>query len=380
MTSPIKFTVLKEEKHTGARLGLLETPHGSFETPMFMPVGTQATVKTLSPEELKSIGSGVILSNTYHLWLRPGENLVDEAGGLHEFMNWDQGLLTDSGGFQVFSLAKIRDIQEEGVHFKSHLDGSNLFLSPEKAIDIQNKLGADIIMSLDECPPTDYSEADMKKSLDRTVRWAARGKEAHAKANRQALFGICQGGTYKSLRAQHAKDLVAMDFDGYSIGGVSVGESKEDMYRAIDYAIPYLPTTKPRYLMGIGTPDAIIEGAIRGIDMQDCVLPTRIARNGTAMTHFGRVVVKNKKYERDFTPLDPLCDCYCCQNYSRAYLRHLIKTNEIFGMRLLSLHNLRFLIKVTEDIRQAIKDDNLLGYRDEFFDRYGYNEPNAKDF
>lgn len=380
MTEPLAFEIIKEEKHTGARVGRLTTPYGSYLTPMFMPVGTLATVKTLSPEELKEIGSGIILSNTYHLWLRPGEDIVDEAGGLHDFMNWDQGILTDSGGFQVFSLANIRNIQEEGVHFKSHLDGSDLFLTPEKSINIQNKLGADIIMSFDECPPADYSKAQMAESLARTVRWAERGKIAHAKADRQALFGICQGGTFKDLRAQHAKDLTSLDFDGYSIGGVSVGESKADMYRAIDYAIPYLPKDKPRYLMGIGTPDAIIEGAIRGVDMQDCVLPTRIARNGTAMTHFGRLVVKNAAYARDYEPLDPLCDCYCCQNYSRAYLRHLIKTNEIFGMRLLSIHNLRFLIKVTEEIRQAIMEDRLLAYRDEFFERYGYNDPQAKDF
>ena len=377
---PMKFTILKEEKHTGARLGLLETPHGSYETPMFMPVGTQATVKTMSPEELKDMGSGIILSNTYHLWLRPGEDLIAEAGGLHQFMNWDQALLTDSGGFQVFSLAKIRDIQEDGVRFKSHLDGSDLFLSPEKSIDIQNKLGADIIMSFDECPPKDYNHSQMKESMERTLRWAERGKLAHARPHDQALFGIAQGGTFEDLRSWHAKELADMDFDGYSIGGVSVGETKEDMYRAVDYAIPHLPKSKPRYLMGIGTPDAIIEGAMRGIDMQDCVLPTRIARNGTAMTHFGRVIVRNAKYERDFTPLDPMCDCYCCQNYTRAYLRHLIKTKEVLGMRLISYHNLRFLIKVTEDIRQAIKDDNLIDYRNEFFERYGYNEPNAKDF
>lgn len=376
----MKFTILKEEKHTGARLGLLETPHGSYETPMFMPVGTQATVKTMTPEELKEMGSGIILSNTYHLWLRPGEDLVAEAGGLHQFMNWDQALLTDSGGFQVFSLAKIRDIQEDGVRFKSHIDGSDLFLSPEKSIDIQNKLGADIIMSFDECPPKGYNHSQMKESMERTLRWAERGKLAHARPHDQALFGIAQGGTFEDLRSWHAKELADMDFDGYSIGGVSVGETKEDMYRAIDYAIPHLPKSKPRYLMGIGTPDAIIEGAIRGIDMQDCVLPTRIARNGTAMTHFGRLIVRNAKYARDFTPLDPMCDCYCCKNYTRGYLRHLIKTNEVLGMRLLSYHNLRFLIKVTEDIRQAIKDDNLIDYRNEFFERYGYNEPNAKDF
>lgn len=380
MTSPIKYTLLKKEKHTGARLGLLETPHGTFETPMFMPVGTQATVKTLAPEELKSMGAGVILSNTYHLWLRPGEDIVENAGGLHKFANWDQGMLTDSGGFQVFSLAKNRKIVEEGVHFRSHIDGSKLFLSPEKSIQIQNALGADMIMSFDECPPLDQGRDYMVNSIHRTTRWAERGLEAHQKRDTQALFGIVQGGHDKQLRQMHAKDLTSLDFDGYSIGGVSVGETKEKMYEAVEYTTPLLPEDKPRYLMGIGTPDAIIEGAIRGIDMYDCVLPTRIARNGTAMTSLGRVVAKNKQYERDYTPLDPNCDCYTCRNYTKAYIRHLMKANEIFGQRLLSYHNLYFLIDVTKNIREAIKNDNLLDYRNEFFELYGYNKPNAKDF
>ncbi len=378
--SPIKYTLIKKDKQTGARLGLLETPHGTFETPMFMPVGTLASVKTQAPEELKAMGAGVILSNTYHLWLRPGSELIDKAGGLHEFMNWDQGVLTDSGGFQVFSLSDSREIVEEGVHFKSHLDGDQLFLTPEKSIQIQNELGADMIMSFDECPPLGVSESYMENSINRTTRWAERGLKAHQKRDKQALFGITQGGSNKRLRKQHAQDLVSLGFDGYSIGGVSVGESKKEMYKAIDYTIPYLPEDKPRYLMGIGTPDAMIEGALRGVDMYDCVLPTRIARNGTAMTHSGRVTVRNAVYAEDFSPLDPDCNCYTCRNYTRAYLRHLIKAGEILGMRLLSYHNLHFLIEITQNMREAIKNDELLDYRNHFFEKYGYNEPDAKDF
>ena len=277
---PVKYHLEKKEKHTGARLGKIETPHGTFETPMFMPVGTLASVKTMAPEELEEMGAGIILSNTYHLWLRPGEDIVDEAGGLHEFMNWDRGILTDSGGFQVFSLSDMRDIKEEGVHFRSHLDGSKLFLSPEKAIQIQNKLGSDIMMSFDECPPFDESYDYVKKSVERTSRWAERGLNAHEKLNKQGLFGIVQGAGFEDLRKQSAKDLVSMDFSGYSIGGLSVGEPKKEMYRVLDFTTPLLPENKPRYLMGVGTPDALIEGVIRGVDMFDCVLPTRIARNG----------------------------------------------------------------------------------------------------
>lgn len=377
---PVKYHLEKKEKHTGARLGKIETPHGTFETPMFMPVGTLASVKTMAPEELEEMGAGIILSNTYHLWLRPGEDIVDEAGGLHEFMNWDRGILTDSGGFQVFSLSDMRDIKEEGVHFRSHLDGFKLFLSPEKAIQIQNKLGSDIMMSFDECPPFDESYDYVKKSVERTSRWAERGLKAHEKLNKQGLFGIVQGAGFEDLRKQSAKDLVSMDFSGYSIGGLSVGEPKKEMYRVLDFTTPLLPENKPRYLMGVGTPDALIEGVIRGIDMFDCVLPTRIARNGTTMTSKGRVVIKNAEYARDYRPLDENCNCYTCRNYSRAYIRHLIKSDETFGLRLTSYHNLYFLLDLMKKVRQAIREDNLLEFKESFFEEYGYNKPNAKNF
>ncbi|KAA9299950.1 MULTISPECIES: tRNA guanosine(34) transglycosylase Tgt [Aerococcus] len=376
----LTYELIKTEKHTGARLGRVTTPHGSFETPIFMPVGTLATVKGLSPEELKGLGAEIILSNTYHLWLRPGDDIVKEAGGLHQFMNWDRPILTDSGGFQVFSLTKIRRLEEEGVYFRSHLNGHRLFLSPEKAISIENNLGADIIMSLDECPPFDASYDYMKNSINRTTRWAERGLAAHRRPGDQALFGIIQGGGYKDLRLQHAKDLINLDFPGYSIGGLSVGESKNEMYAVLDYLTPVMPSHKPRYLMGVGSPDALIEGAIRGIDMFDCVLATRIARNGTCMTSQGRLVVKNATFKSDFRPLDEACSCYTCQNYSRAYIRHLIHTNEILGARLTSIHNLHFLTDLMANVRQAIRDDNLLDFKEDFFERYGLNMKNPKNF
>lgn len=380
MTSPIRFELIKTCKQTGARLGILHTPHGSFETPMFMPVGTLATVKTLSPEELKEMGAGVILSNTYHLWLRPGHEIVKEAGGLHSFMNWDRGILTDSGGFQVFSLSDFRKIEEEGVYFRNHLNGDKLFLSPEKAIEIQNALGSDIIMAFDECPPYPSTYEYMKQSVERTSRWAERCLKAHKRPNVQGLFGIVQGGEFEDLRRQSAQDLVSLDFPGYAIGGLSVGEPKEVMNRVLEFTTPLLPANKPRYLMGVGSPDSLIEGAIRGIDMFDCVLPTRIGRNGTVMTSQGRVVIKNAQYARDFSPLDPNCDCYTCRNYTRAYIRHLIKCDETFGIRLTSYHNVYFLIKLMEQVRQAIREDRLRDFRDEFFERYGFNKPNAKNF
>ena len=377
---PIRYRLIKKEKYTGARLGELITPHGTFPTPMFMPVGTLATVKTMSPEELKEMGAGVILSNTYHLWLRPGDEIVKEAGGLHSFMNWDQPILTDSGGFQVWSLSDMRQIEEEGVHFRNHLNGEKLFLSPEKAIQIQNNLGSDIMMSFDECPPFYESYDYVKKSIERTSRGAERGLKANQNPDRQGLFGIVQGAGFEDLRRQSAHDLVSMDFAGYSIGGLSVGESKQEMNEVLEYTTPLLPENKPRYLMGVGTADSLIDGVIRGVDMFDCVLPTRIARNGTCMTHNGRLVVKNAKYARDFRPIDEHCNCHVCRNYSRAYIRHLIKCNESFGMRLTSYHNLYFLLDVMRDIRQAIMDDNLLEFREAFFEQYGFNAENPKNF
>ena len=356
-------------KQTGARYGILHTPHGDVEVPMFMPVGTLATVKTLSPEELKEAGSGVILANTYHLSQRPGEDIVAKAGGLHKFMNYDGPILTDSGGFQVFSLAENRKITEEGVTFKSHLNGDRLFFSPERAIEIEEKLGADIIMSFDECVhyPAEYDY--MKKSVERTLRWAKRGKDAHKRED-QALFGIVQGGEFPDLRKYCAEELVKMDFPGYSIGGTSIGEPKDVMFQMIRYTTPHLPFDKPRYLMGVGSVDAILEGISQGVDMFDCVLPTRIARHGALMTSTGRVNIRDKKYEEDFTPLDKECDCYCCKNYTKAYLRHLYKCEETFGKRLLSIHNIRFLIKMMEEARTAIKEDRFGDFKEAFLKKF----------
>ncbi|HCT63086.1 MAG TPA: tRNA guanosine(34) transglycosylase Tgt [Erysipelotrichaceae bacterium] len=377
--SEFSFEVTHVCKQSGARTGILHTPHGDVLTPMFMPVGTLATVKFVSPEEITEMNAGVILANTYHLWLRPGEDIVKEAGGLHKFMNVNNPILTDSGGFQVFSLMENRKITEEGVHFKNHLNGDKLFLSPEKAIQIQNDLGADIIMSFDECPPYPSTHAYMKDSVERTLRWAKRGKEAHQN-DKQALFGIVQGGEFEDLRAYSAQELVKMDFPGYSIGGTSVGESKETMYKMIDYATKYLPFEKPRYLMGVGSTDAILEGVLRGVDMFDCVLPTRIARHGTLMTSNGRLNIRNAKNERDFGPIDAECDCYTCKNYSRAYLRHLIRCNEGLGMRLLSIHNLRFLIKLTEEVRLAIQEDRFLDFKEEYFKKHKLNSVDSRGF
>ena len=372
--------ITHECKQSGARTGILHTPHGDVLTPMFMPVGTLATVKFLSPEEIEEIKSGVILSNTYHLWLRPGDEIVRDAGGLHTFMNVKNPILTDSGGFQVFSLSDSRKITEEGVTFKNHLNGDTMMLSPEKSIQIQNNLGADIIMSFDECPPFPATHDYMKASVERTLRWAQRGKDAHQRPHDQALFGIVQGGEYEDLREYSAKALVDMDFPGYSIGGTSVGETKEVLYRMVDYSVKWLPKDKPRYLMGVGSTDAILEGVLRGIDMYDCVLPTRIARHGTLMSNQGRINIRNAKYERDFGPLDPECDCYTCKNYSRAYLRHLIRCDEGLGQRLLSIHNLRFLIKLTEDIRQAINEDRFLDFKNEYFKKHKLNSIDSRGF
>ncbi|MDR0831594.1 MAG: tRNA guanosine(34) transglycosylase Tgt [Bacillales bacterium] len=373
------FEVIHEDKKSKARVGVLHTLHGDVFTPVFMPVGTQGTVKYLSNEELKAIGSQIILSNTYHLWLRPGENVIENAGGLQKFTNYNAPMLTDSGGFQVFSLASTRKINEEGVTFKNHLNGDLLFLSPEKSIQIQNKLGADIIMSFDECPayPSEYDY--LKNSVERTVRWAKRGKEVHQRED-QALFGIVQGADKEELRKYSAEELVKIGFDGYSIGGTSVGEDKETMKKMVDYSVKYLPKNKPIYQMGIGSYDAIFEGVLRGVDMFDCVLPTRIARHGALMTSQGRINIRDKQYEYDLSPLDPECNCETCRNYTRSYLRHLYRVDEGLGKRLLSLHNLRFLLKLTEDMRKAILEDRFIEFKEEFFNKYNLNKINPKGF
>ena len=368
----ITYELLHIDKNSGARRGVVHTPHGDIQTPIFMPVGTQATVKAMSPEELKEdVKAQIILANTYHLYLRPGADLIKEAGGLHKFMNWDRPILTDSGGFQVFSLRGLRKITEEGVTFNSHLDGSKHLFTPEKVMKIEEALGADIIMAFDECCPYPSTYEYTKKSMERTTRWAARCKEAHTTEN-QGLFGIIQGGFYKDLREKSAKDLIELNFQGYAIGGISVGEPKEEFLDILKFTTPLMPEDKPRYLMGVGTPDYLIEAALSGIDMCDCVLPTRLARHGTALTSKGKVVIRNNSYARDWNKLDDECDCYTCRNYTRAYLRHLVKTNEILGMRLLSLHNLRFLTKLMERVRIEIERDNLLAFREEFYKKYGY--------
>ena len=368
----VKYNLLKEEKDTMARLGTIETNYGTFETPMFMPVGTEATVKTLSVEELKDCKAGIILSNTYHLWLRPGEDIIDKAGGLHEFMKWDGPILTDSGGFQVFSLANPKDITEEGVKFKNHLNGDNLLLTPEKSIEIQNKLDSDIAMSFDECIGWPATREYVEQSVERTLRWAKRGKDVFNNP-RQSLFGIVQGGEYEDLRKHCVEELVKMDFDGYSVGGTSVGEDKPTMYRMVNYATKYLPKDKVRYLMGVGDPIDLVENVCRGIDIFDCVSPTRLARHGHALTKYGKINIKNAKYKEDFSPLSDCCDCYTCKKgYSKSYLRHLIVANETLGARLLSIHNIRYLIHLAEELREAIKEDRLLAYREQFIkDYYG---------
>lgn len=365
MKQPVTFEITHICKQSGARTGILHTPHGDVETPMFMPVGTQATVKFVSPEELKNLGSGVVLANTYHLWLRPGEDIVDQAGGVQKFMNYKGPMLTDSGGFQVFSLADQRKITEEGVTFKNTLNGDTLFLSPEKSIQIQNKIGADIMMSFDECIPYPAKREYVEKSTERTLRWALRGKQAHSRPEEQALFGIVQGGDYEDLRRYCAEKLIEMDFPGYAIGGTSVGEDKETMYRMVKWASDALPFDKPRYLMGVGAVNDLLEAVSRNVDMCDCVLPTRIARHGTLMTSEGRISIRKAIYKNDFTPLDPECDCYTCRNYTKAYLNHLQRTNEGFGTRLMSIHNLRFLVKLMEDARKAIKEDRFNDFKEE---------------
>ena len=367
----VTYELIKKDSRTKARRGRVNTPHGPIETPVFMPVGTAGTVKAMKPEEVRDMGAQIILGNTYHLYLRPGHEVVKAAGGLHKFMNWERAILTDSGGFQVFSLGAMRKISEEGVEFRSHIDGSKHMLSPEKSMEIQNALGSDIMMAFDECAPYPADRNYVKNSLERTTRWLKRCKEYHKNTEQKSLFGIMQGGMYKDLRKQSAEEIVELDLPGYAIGGLSVGEPKEIMYEVMDDCVDYLPADKPRYLMGVGRPDCLFEGVERGIDMFDCVLPTRIARHGMAMTSQGRVNIKNAKYERDFTPLDPNCDCYTCRNYSKAYLRHLFKSDEILSSMLMTTHNLHFLVNTMAGIRKAIEEDRFLEYKKEFYDSYG---------
>lgn len=371
MHDAVTYDLIKTDGRTRARRGILHTPHGDVQTPVFMPVGTKATVKAMTPEQLKEMKAGIILSNTYHLYLRPGLEVIREGGGLHRFMNWDRAILTDSGGFQVFSLGKLRKITEEGVSFQSHIDGSRHMLTPEKVMEVQNAFGSDIIMALDECTPYPADREYVKNSLERTTRWLRRCKKAHSAPEKQSLFGIMQGGIYKDLRKQSAEEIVGLGLPGYGIGGLSVGEPKELMLDVLEDCADYLPKDKPRYLMGVGSPDYLFEGVERGMDMFDCVLPTRIARHGLCITSRGKVNIKKARYERDFTPLDPECDCYTCRNYSKAYLRHLFKAGEILSAMLLSNHNIYFLLKTMEKIRTAIEEDRFSEYKKGFYDKYG---------
>ncbi|MCL0062913.1 tRNA guanosine(34) transglycosylase Tgt [Peptococcaceae bacterium] len=369
MKSAVTFTVLKEDNRTMARTGILKTPHGYVKTPAFIPVGTQASVKTMTPEEVYQTGGRIILGNTYHLYLRPGHDVIRQAGGLHKFMNWHGPILTDSGGFQVFSLSKLRSITEDGVEFRSHIDGSKHFFTPEKVMEIEMALGADIAMVFDECPPYPCEYSYAKKSLELTTRWAKRCKDVHNKED-QALFAIIQGSVYKDLRKQSAEELVDMDFAGYAVGGLSVGEPKEFMYEVLETVVPIMPKDKPRYLMGVGSPECLVEGVMRGIDMFDCVLPTRTARTGTVFTKYGKLNIRNTEFARDFNPIDAECDCYVCKNYTRAYISHLIKAKEVLAIRLTTWHNLFFIHKLMNDIRTSIENDCFIEFCNDFFNKY----------
>ncbi len=364
------YEVIKQDEHSGARAGVLHTPHGDIPTPIYMPVGTQATVKGVFPKDLEEIGAKIILSNTYHLFMRPGDDIVKKAGGLHKFMNWDHPILTDSGGFQVFSLAKLNDIKDAGVTFQSNVDGSRHFITPERAIEIENNLGADIIMAFDECSPFGYNHDKARVAMERTLNWLDRCYNYH-KNEDQALFPIVQGNVFKDLRHESLERTKPYAKYGIGIGGLSVGEPKEVMYDVLNSMLPYYPTDIPRYLMGVGSPDCLIEGTLRGIDMFDCVLGTRIARNGTALTSHGKVVVRNGIYKEDFTPLDDECDCYCCKHYTKAYLRHMINVGEMMGGMLLSLHNTAFLLRLMRNLREAILGDYVKDFVEEFYAKYG---------
>lgn len=364
------YEQIKQDSKTGARAGILHTPHGDILTPTYMPVGTQATVKGVTPQGLKDANSQIILANTYHLYMRPGDDLVKKAGGLHKFMAWDRPILTDSGGFQVFSLAKLNKIKDDGVYFNSHVDGSKHFICPEKAIDIENNLGADIIMAFDQCSEYGADYAKSREAMERTLKWLDRCYNHH-KNPEQALFPIVQGNMYKDLRATSLKETIPYAKYGIAIGGLSVGEPKEIMYDVMDSMLPNYPVNVPRYLMGVGSPDCLVEGVRRGIDMFDCVLATRIARNGTALTSQGKIVVRNGAYKEDFTPLDPECDCYACRNYSKAYLRHMINVGEMMGGMMISLHNITYLNNLMARMREAILQDSFTEFAQEFYAKTG---------
>ncbi len=355
------FELQKTDPETGARAGVFHTPHGDILTPVYMPVGTQATVKGVLPDVLEEIGSQIILSNTYHLYMRPGDELIARAGGLHKFMNWNKPILTDSGGFQVFSLSSLNKITDEGVRFSSHVDGSKHLFTPEKAMEIQHNLGSDIIMAFDQCSEYGYTYEQSKLAMERTGRWLERCYAAHDNP-KQALFPIVQGNMFEDLRQESLNRCLPFVRHGIAIGGLSVGEPKPRMYELLDFLQPRLPEDVPRYLMGVGSPDCLVEGVLRGVDMFDCVLATRIARNGTALTSRGKIVVRNGKYKEDFTPLDPECDCYCCRNYTKAYLRHTLNVGEMAGAMLLSLHNIRYLHTLMRGLRESI----LGGYVKDF--------------
>lgn len=363
------FELIKQDPTTGARAGILHTPHGDIETPIYMPVGTQATVKGILPRDLKEAGAQIILSNTYHLYMRPGDEIVKKAGGLHKFMNWDKPILTDSGGFQVFSLSKLRKISDDGVEFRSHINGAKHFITPEKDMEIQEALGADIIMAFDQCTEAGCSHKEAEEARRKTKLWLDRCYKAH-KNDKQMLFPIVQGNVFKDLRAECVKDCLPYAKCGIAIGGLSVGEEKSVMYEILDFLHPLLPKDQPRYLMGVGSPDCLVEGFARGVDMMDCVLPTRIARNGTAFTKHGKMVVKNAIYKNDFRPIENDCDCYACKHYTRAYIRHLINAGEMLGAQLLSIHNLRSLVRLAHDCREAILGDYFKEFKEEYLSKY----------
>jgi queuine tRNA-ribosyltransferase len=368
MNDNFSFELIHTCRQSGARLGCLHTPHGVIDTPCYMPVGTQAAVKAMTPRDVEETGASIILSNTYHLYLRPGHKLVEEAGGLHKFMNWNKPILTDSGGFQVFSLAKINDIREDGVMFRSHIDGSRHMFTPESVMEVEQALGADIAMCFDECAPHTADHKYASEAMLRTHRWAARCQTAHTRED-QALFGIVQGGMFKDLRIESAKTLSDMNFIGYGIGGLSVGEPKPVMYEMLETLMPYMPENKPRYLMGVGSPDCLLEGVLRGIDMFDCVLQTRAARNGLALTGEGRKMLRNNTYSHDFTPIEEGCDCYACRNFTKAYIRHLIKAEEILSAQLITMHNIRFSVRLMEEVRKAIAEDRYLDFAHSMLER-----------